>query len=212
MQELRRRIAREEFDYQALMAALSDYANPWDKITSLLRRGDIIRVKKGLYVFGDELSSRPYSRHVLANLAYGPSFVSLESALEHHGLIPERVAAMTSVTPKRPKSFETPIGRFIYRQTPGASFHVGMDRVETSEVAFLIATPERALADTVRDDRGRPMRSQRDAARYLFDDLRIDESGFRQLHPAQLEELAAALRSRKIAACARLLRNLKESP
>ena len=44
MRELSRRIGREEFDYQALMAALSGYANPRDKVTALLRRGDIIRV------------------------------------------------------------------------------------------------------------------------------------------------------------------------
>ena len=91
MRDLRQRVGREEFDYQALMAALPEYANPRDKVTVLLRRGDIIRVKKGFYVFGDELRRRPYSRELLANLIYGPSFVSLDSALSFHGLIPERV-------------------------------------------------------------------------------------------------------------------------
>ena len=142
-------MGREEFDYQALMAALSEYANPRDKVTALLRRGDIIRVKKGLYVFGDELRRRPYSRELLANLVYGPSFVSLDSALSFHGLIPERIEALTSVTTKRPKTFDTPIGSFIYRQSPQSAFHLGMDRVEEGDVAFLIATPERALADKV---------------------------------------------------------------
>ncbi len=209
MPDLRQRVGREEFDYQALMAALSEYANPRDKVTTLLRRGDIIRVKKGLYVFGDELRRRLYSRELLANLVYGPSFVSLDSALSFHGLIPERIEALTSVTTKRPKTFDTPIGSFIYRQSPRSSFHLGMDRMEEDDVAFLIATPERALADKVRDDRGHALSNRGEAARYLFEDLRVDESDFRQLEPKQLDELARALRSRKVATCASLLRHLR---
>ena len=209
MENLRQRIGREEFDYPALMAALSGYANPRDRVTAFLRRGDIIRVKKGLYVFGDELRRRPYSRELLANLVYGPSLVSLDSALSFHGLIPERVEAMTSVTTKRPKAFDTPIGAFIYRQAPNGYFHLGMDRVQEGDVAFLIAIPERALADKVRDDRRHPIRSQADAARYLFDDLRIDREEFAQMSPSILVQLAKAAHSRKIAICAGLLRKLK---
>ena len=210
MRDLRQQIGREKFDYPALMAALSGYANPRDRVTAFLRRGDIIRVKKGLYVFGDQLRRRPYSLELLANLVYGPSFVSLDSALSFHGLIPERVDATTSVTTKRPKTFDTPIGSFIYRQAPKGYFHLGMDRVEEGDVAFLIAVPERALADKVRDDRRLPLRTQTDAARYLFDDLRIDREEFEQMAPGFLGKLAEAARSRKIAICASLLRKLKD--
>jgi hypothetical protein len=209
MRDLRRRIGREEFDYQALMAALSDYANPRDKVTDLLRRGDIVRVKKGIYVFGEELRRRPFSRELLANLVYGPSFVSLEFALQYHGLIPERVEALTSVTPKRPKSFDTPVGMFIYRPSPRGAFHLGMDRVEEGDVAFLIATPERALADTIRDHRGHPLSNRDAAVSYLFEDLRIDDEAILSLQPARLEQLATALGSRKVATCAKLLRDLR---
>jgi len=211
MRDLRRRIGREEFDYQALMAALSAYANPRDKVTALLRRGDIIRVKKGLYVFGDELRRRPYSRELLANLVYGPSFVSLDSALSFHGLIPERIEAVTSVTTKRPKSFRTPAGSFIYRQSPRDGFHLGMDRRAEGDVAFLIATPERALADKLRDDRGHELRTRADAESYLFDNLRIERADFAQLNPTRLDELARGLRSRKVATCAHLLRSLRST-
>jgi hypothetical protein len=209
MRDLRQRIGREEFDYPALMTALSSYASPRDRVTACLRRGDIIRVKKGLYVFGDLLRRRPYSRELLANLVYGPSIVSLDSALSFHGLILERVEAMTSTTTKRPKTFDTPIGAFIYRQAPMNYFHLGMDRVEQKDVAFLIAVPERALADKIRDDRGHPLRSQRDVARYLFDDLRIDREDLVHLSPDLLDKLAVASRSGRIANCAKFLRKLK---
>ena len=207
MIDLRRRIPREEFDSQVLMTALSGYASPWDKVTRFLRHGDIIRVKKGLYVFGDHLRRRPFSRELLANLIYGPSFVSLDWALSFHGLIPERVEAVTSVTTKRPKSFLTPVGTFIYRQSPRDAFFLGMDRVEDGDVAFLIACPERALADKIRDDRGHSIRSAREAARYLFENLRIDASEFARMSPDLLGELAEKLHSNKVAVCARYLRS-----
>ncbi len=207
--ELRNRIGREEFDYQALMSALSGYANPRGKVTSLLRWGTIIRVKKGLYVFGETFRKRPFSNELLANLVYGPSFLSMDYALAFHSLIPERVEAKTSATTKRPRRFDSPVGVFIYRQVPAAYYHLGMDRVEQDDVAFLIAVPEKALADKVRDDRGYPLRSLANAAEYLFDNLRIERSDFLQMSPDFFAEMADAARSRKIELCARLLRNMR---
>src|SRR5660398_241951 len=77
---LRPQIEGEEFDYLALLRSLQDYAYPRDLITTMLRRGYIVRVKKGIYVFGDAHARRPYSREILANMIYGPSYVSLDSA------------------------------------------------------------------------------------------------------------------------------------
>ncbi len=207
---LRKRIGREEFDYLALQSALAGYANPRDKIGSLLRKGVIIRVKKGLYVFSDAYRHRPYSRELLANLIYGPSLISQDYALASYGLIPERGEVVTSVTPKRPKRFVTPVGIFLYRQVPGDYFHLGMDRVVQGDVAFLIAVPERALADKLRDDRGTPLRKQNDVAAYLFENLRIDQTAFAQLDHLFLEKLAVAAGSRKIMLCAHLLGRMKK--
>ena len=206
---LRKIIGREEFDYPALMSVLADYANPRDKVTSLLRKGVIIRVKKGLYVFGDDYRKHLFCRELLANLIYGPSFVSLEYALSYHGLIPERVSTVTSVTSKRGKRFETPVGSFLYRPTPRPAFHLGMDRVEQGDVSFLIARPERALADKLRDDRGGGGGSQQMLATYLFDNLRLDRTGFVDMDAALLEQLGTELGSRKVALCARLLRRMR---
>ncbi|MBM4332440.1 MAG: nucleotidyl transferase AbiEii/AbiGii toxin family protein [Deltaproteobacteria bacterium] len=65
IEELRKGIAGEEFDYQALLDGLREYERPRDKITSLLRQGAIILVKKGIYVFGERYARRPYSREFL---------------------------------------------------------------------------------------------------------------------------------------------------
>lgn len=208
---LRRAIGREEFDYPALMAALSNFASSHDKITSLLRKGVIVRVKKGLYVFGEYYRLRPYSRELLANLVYGPSFLSLDYALSYHGLIPERVEQLTSVTTGRAKEFKTPVGTFLYRPTPTGSFHWGMNLLEGGEVSFLMASPERALADKVREDRRARVRSLADAEGYLFHDLRVDESAFREMNLDSLRQIAVVLGSRKVALCADLLHKLRGS-
>src|SRR5436190_9717139 len=93
---LRKLAEKEIIDYTFLISVLSNYASPRDKITAWLKSGDLIRVKKGLYVFGKDVALTPFSHEVLANLIYGPSAISLSYALAFYGLIPERVTTVTS--------------------------------------------------------------------------------------------------------------------
>jgi len=210
-ESLRKAIPWEEFDYQALLDALQDYAHPRDKISDLLRKDVIVRVKKGLYIFGDSYRKQPYSREILANLIYGPSCVSLEYALHNHGLIPERSVALTSVTTKRPKKFDTPIGMFLYKNVPEAGFHVGLQRVEMENGrAFLMAGPEKALADKFRSDRGLKIRSQKECLDYLVNSLRIEESDLASLDVGLLEKIAKAYGSKRIHFLSGMVRRLRK--
>ncbi len=213
---LRRRIGRDLFDYTALMTALNQYANPRDKVTSLLKKGVFIRVKKGLYLFSSDYRRGPYSKKMIANLIYGPSYVSLDYALAYHGLIPERVDTVTSVTPKRNKQFDTPVGRYTYQSVPKVYFSYGMNWVQVSPEApraepfsFLIAIPERALADKIRCQRGMPLANQKEVARYLFDDLRLDRDGFEAMDAGILAALASRSHSKKTALLAALQKNMR---
>lgn len=207
---LRKAIPWEEFDYQALLTALSDYKHPRDKISSLLAKGIILRVKKGLYIFGEAYRTGPYSREILANLIYGPSCVSLEYALHYHGLTPERVEAVTSVTTKRPKRFRTPVGLFLYKNVPEDGFHVGLQRVEIEDGrAFLMAGPEKALADKFRSERGLSIRTQKESLAYLTQSLRINESNLVRLDSALLESLADTYGSKRLRVLAGLVRRLQ---
>jgi predicted transcriptional regulator of viral defense system len=208
-EELRQAIPFEEFDYQALMGALADYARPRDKVTDLLAKGVIVRVKKGLYLFGEKWRRKPYSREILANLLYGPSCVSLDYALHYHGLTPERVEAITSVTTKRGARFSTPVGLFLYSNVPEAAFAVGLGRIELEDGrAFLIAAPEKALADKLRQGRGLGLRSQKECLAYLVEELRIEEAAMGGLDAGLLDELSQAYRSPRVALLAGLVRRL----
>src|SRR3990170_1551453 len=111
---LRERAPGNELDYGFVMDCLKGYSSPRAKLSRLLKSGALIRVKKGLYVFSQNYRRGSISMEMLANMIYGPSYVSLEWALRYYGMIPERVEEITSVTIKRQAHFDTPIGRFTY--------------------------------------------------------------------------------------------------
>ena len=210
--DIRNRIQAEIFDYQTLTQALKELSSPRDKITDLLRQGTIIRVKKGLYVFGDKYRRHPYSKELLANLIYGPSYISLDYALAYYGIIPERAEALTSVTTNRSRKFRTPAGLFIYRQIPARAYKAGMVRVEGDrDQAFLLASPEKALADKIVSVRGVPIASSEEMRRFLEEDLRIDAGVFRNMSPETIGEFAARYRSQKLRRLCGLVRKLRRS-
>lgn len=173
-----------ELDYPRLMESLKTYSYPRDKVTKLLRSGALIRVKKGLYVRNDPRD--PYSREVLANLIYGPSYVSLEYALQYHGLIPEAVRTVTSVTTGRNKSFATPVGNFEYRHMPEVFFAPGSEWFPVdSRRGFMIASSAKALFDILYLESPEIGRGELEA--HLFENLRLDKDEFLRIDFASID-------------------------
>lgn len=174
--QLRSRLGVEEFDYQTLMNQLKDYKAPKQKMNEWLKSGSLIRVKKGIYIFGDEVRRESYSKKLLANWIYGPSYISLESALSHYGLIPERVEVLTSITSKKDKSFQTPIGDFTYRYLNIKKYPLGILRESISgQRHVLMASVEKALIDQLSLSLDQSIENRGDLEETLFDNLRIDE-------------------------------------
>ena len=193
------------------MAALSDYSKPRDKITRLLASGAIVRIKKGIYCFGEALRKEPVSREYVANLIYGPSYISLEYALHYHGLIPERVEVVTSVTTRRSRRFTTPLGTFTYRQLRERRYATGAVLEPAGSTAFLIATPEKALADKAWADKDFSGARVSDFAPYLLEDLRFDEASLKLLDASRLKAVSEAYGSAKIDRLVRYLEKLRRT-
>lgn len=207
---IQHRIPREEFDFQTLLDVLKGYARPRDKISDLIRKRIIIRVKKGLYVMGDDYRRNPYSKELIANMIYGPSYISLDYALQYYGMIPERVEALTSITTGRSKRFITPLGLFTYRGVSLPAFQFGMTRVAMeNDKAFLMATPEKALCDKICADRGIALRSQKDMKHYLFQNLRIEEQTIAHFDPISVGTIAHRYGSGKIRILKKLIDKLR---
>ncbi|MEE2960920.1 MAG: hypothetical protein VYA34_09255 [Myxococcota bacterium] len=189
LQELRKIADGEIIDYPFLMDLLGDYASPRDKITLLLKQGSLVRVKKGLYVFGELLAREPYSQKVLANLIYGPSYISLEYALSYHGLIPEGVSEITSVTPKRDKYFATPVGNFSYRYLHRKKYAMGIEQHDAlDKYPYLIASAEKALVDLLLL-RNPNIKDLEEMNEHLFENLRIDHEDLANLSSVNIRQM-----------------------
>jgi hypothetical protein len=159
-----------------LYAMLASYNSPKDKISYMEKKGEIIRIKKGLYVGSPEIHGQLLSRELIANHLYGPSYVSLESALSFYGVIPERVETMRSVTFKRSKKFETSLGLFEYQSIPKDFYAIGFKQLITDDYVYLIATPEKALCDFLLTTANLRFTSKKTMLNFLETDLRIDFS------------------------------------
>jgi hypothetical protein len=192
IEALRKQAGQEEIDYQFIKSALSEYAYPRDKITAWLKSGELIRVKKGLYIFGEGVSQRPYSKETLANLIYGPSAISLTYALSYYGLIPERVETVTSITNSRNKIFSTGVGAFQYCYLHPKKYAAGiLLRSDDQCPSFLIASPEKALCDQLHlIDSDYVLKNLDDMDKYLLLSLRIDESLLVEFDLIRLKELS----------------------
>jgi hypothetical protein len=160
-----------------LYSLFSDLKQPKDKISDLERKGFVIRIKRNLYVVSKRVHNQEISSELVANHLYGPSYVSLESALAHYGLIPERVYAMRSVCMKMRKNYDTPLGHFEYVKMPEKYFPIGVrQEIVNNQYAFLIAAPEKALCDLILYTNNLRLQSVKAMQTYLEDDLRIDFS------------------------------------
>ena len=206
---IRDRVPQEVFDYQTLLDCLRKYRKPRDGIQRLVAAGDIVRIRKGLYAFAAPFRRQPMVREQLANLIYGPSYVSLDSALSFHGLIPERVEAVTSVTTGRSRHFDTPFGTFSYQMLSLARYATGTMWLPQEAPLFLMASPEKALADKVWMDKRFAGTRVGDFGPYLLDDLRMAPQGLRALDAARLEAVGQAYGSPKIGNLLRFLQRLK---
>lgn len=199
IKKIRNSISGEIFNYTQVIEALREYSKPRDVIGNLLKHGDINRVKKGLYIFDKFWRKDELDPELLANLIYGPSLVSLEYILATSGLIPEDVFTITSITTGRPRSFDTPVGRFTYQHLNKEMFSYGIELHSTNNGSYLAANPLKALADKIWLDKRFNPTSPPTFADYLFDDLRIDDNVLIQyIDEEDLNEMNRVYSARKI--------------
>ena len=120
----------------------------YGQVKRALAKGDLMRIKRGLYCLGKrfEREVHPFS---LAHFIYNPSYISLESALSYHQLIPEAIYSITSMTVQRTKTFKTPLGEFVYYRGKSRGFFIEVERVKGEGESFFMASDWKALSDYV---------------------------------------------------------------
>lgn len=169
--------------------AVSEYGRPNDKISELMKKGELLSIRRGLYIPGPETDLPVPNSLLIANHLRGPSYVSLETALSYWGMIPERVYGISSVTLKTTKTYHTAIGRFSYQHVRSPYYVFGIERVQLEEQQFaLIASREKALCDKIVLTSGVLLRSVSQTLDFLLEDMRIDEDTLGDLNSQTIAE------------------------
>jgi hypothetical protein len=168
------------------------------RLDALLKRaaaaGEIIRIRRGLFCLASRYRHTAINLFFLAQRIHGPSYISLESSLAHHGWIPEAVYTVANVSLKRSRLFDTPMGRFSYTRIPQAPLFAGVERygVQDSECYFL-ASPLKALADYVYVNR-----LNWNGLAPVLSSLRVEEAELASLTGSSFDTLSGVYRSGRV--------------
>lgn len=117
------------------------------------RQGKLTQLRRGRYLLSEEHRRSEVADFYIANYLYRPSYVSLQSALEYHGMIPEAVGMVLSLTTLHGREWQTPAGVFRYRSIGTGRFWGYQERGvarpgnDARQQRFLIAMPEKAVLD-----------------------------------------------------------------
>lgn len=181
---------------QNLKPLLGSYTNPDDFISRMVKAGELIRLKNGFFLIAEKTKESPIPYEQIGNLLYGPSYISFEWALSFYKMIPEGVYVVTSASAAKSKVFNTPIGTFDYISLSHHRYAIGIDQKENEAGRFLIATPEKALADLIH------LKSKKLEGKDLIVDLiearRMDEDHLKNLDKKHLHEIAENYRSKAV--------------
>lgn len=120
---------------------VSVFATSWF-LKTYSREGLLIKLRNGLYALTNDLPNH----YAIANRLYEPSYISLDTALSFHHVIPETIYAITSVTTKATREFTAAGVRFTYQKIKQAVY-TGYKSVVYLGETILMAEPEKALAD-----------------------------------------------------------------
>lgn len=176
-----------------------EYAQPSKKINSMIEKGELIRLKRGVYALSTDYRDHPLNMFAIANILHKPSYVSYEYALSYHGLIPERVYTITSATTHRSETYTTELGAFSYKKIPSNAYSIGIDwKYDQHDGGYMIATTEKALCDQVYADKRVANIKKNELLEYLEDDLRIEWEELEKLDTTLLWKISMAYSSSKL--------------
>lgn len=152
------------------------------KIDQLKKNGYLKSIKNNLYVtdsYYEKVDRKSYAEY-MANTLRSPSYISLEYILSLEGLIPEAVYAITSITNKSSRVFDTFLGTFIYKNIK-ADLFLGFREDLWEDKSVYKASKAKALFDFLYLKKMLNLRAE------ITSDLRINWDNF---SPLDLEEFS----------------------
>jgi predicted transcriptional regulator of viral defense system len=169
------------FETELLFAGAPDPQAIQRQLPRWVRSGRLTKLRRGLYAVPAPHRTTPVDPFEVSNRLVRPSFVSMESALHYHELIPDVPFGVTAVTTGRGGTRSTPLGTYVYHHVGRARFWGFDEREIAPGRRVYVATPERALIDLLYIRRGS------ETSAYLGQ-LRLQNLG--RLNDAALDEAA----------------------
>ena len=119
------------------------------QLTRWVSSSKLIQLRRGFYAIAQPYRDEQPHPFLVANMIKKASYVSLQSALEYYGIIPEYVPVITSVTTGRTEEIITKAGRFQFKHIKKDLFW-GYQEVEVVVgTKIFIALPEKSLLDLI---------------------------------------------------------------
>jgi len=119
------------------------------QLSRWVKDGRLIQLRRGLYALAPVWRKVEPHPFLIANRLQRGSYVSAQSALEFHRMIPEHVPVVTSVGPGRPETVRNFFGSFQFNHL-ARQLLFGYSQIEVAprQLAF-VASPEKALLDLI---------------------------------------------------------------
>jgi predicted transcriptional regulator of viral defense system len=193
---------RPLFELREVLALSTDSAKSLkNQLSGWTRDGKLTRLRRGIYLLEEPYRKQMPSVYYISNCLLRPSYVSLQTALQFHGMIPEAVGVVQAVTPKHGREWETAVGTFDFRSIKQERFwgyrEYATGRPNRPQQTFLMARPEKCLLDVFYRKKGQ------------WEAPRLRQMRFQnldRLDPERLESYAERFDSPKVsAATGRLL-------
>lgn len=147
--ELLNSVSEEPFFHAGFLMAGENKTQLRLQLSRWVKSGKLIQLRRGIYTLAEPYRKNTPHPFVLANALKSASYVSLQSALAYHNLIPEYVPLTTSITTRRPELIYTKLGNFEFRHIKKSLFE-GFKQVEVTSNQFaFIAYPEKSLFDLI---------------------------------------------------------------
>ena len=117
-----------------------------NNLSRWIKKGLLIRLRQGYFTF-PEYKGKPDYAWYFANRMYRPSYISLHTALSFHGIIPESVIQITSVTSLKTAYFVNPFGEYSYKTIKKEMMSGYVLKTLSDGRTLQIADAEKALSD-----------------------------------------------------------------
>lgn len=118
-------------------------------LTRLAQKGQIIRLKKGVYITRDfylKNQSQPYFSNLISNIIQPNSYLSCQYVLQKHNILTQATYGVTAITSKNTQQIENKIDNFDYKHIK-KDLYLGYQIKYHHQIACARATPPKALFD-----------------------------------------------------------------